>query len=81
MRDKKILDDFYNDLSFNIENIEHFISFLNLSDKEKKFYKKALKLLKNKQKNIKKSNSLDELNKHLRVKKLIKDKKDVKNEL
>lgn len=81
MRDKKILDDFYNDLSFNIENIDHFISFLNLSDKEKKFYKKALKLLKNKQKNIKKSNSLDELNKHLRVKKLIKDKKDVKNEL
>ena len=81
MRDKKILDDFYNDLRFNIEIIDHFISFLNLSDKEKKFYKKALKLLKNKQKNIKKSNSLDELNKHLRVKKLIKDKKDVKNEL
>lgn len=74
MAKDEIIKNFIKDLKYNIDVLENFISYLNLSEKDKEFYDKVLKLLKSKYKNIKKSNS-DDLGKHLRLKKLIKDNK------
>ena len=78
MDKNEILYNFKRELRETIITIQDFIDCLNLTEDERDFYKRALKILKKKYKKIDNSESISELEKYLKVKKLIKDKKEGK---
>jgi len=78
MDKNEILYNFKRELRETIITIQDFIDCLNLTEDEREFYKRALKILKKKYKKIDNSESITELEKYLKVKKLIKDKKEGK---
>lgn len=78
MDKNEILYNFKRELRETIITIQDFIDCLNLTEDERDFYKRALKILKKKYKKIDNSESITELEKYLKVKKLIKDKKEGK---
>lgn len=73
--DKEIaVEDFIKVVSNAVGEVELLLSFLNLNDeKEKKAIKTAMSILNKKISKVKKSENLEEANKYIKIKKVIKN--------
>jgi hypothetical protein len=70
------IDEFVGKLINLTLEIENYSKYLRLIDEEKVVTDKAFKIINKKIKEMKKSNSIDEISKHLKVKKIMENKKE-----
>jgi len=72
-KDLEKVDKFVDNFKELVENLEDNARFLKLSKEGEALQEKAMSILRKKVKKLEKSGTLDELNEHLKVKKIINE--------
>lgn len=71
-----ILDRFVSDVSDSFKEVKNNTEYLNLTDNQQEKIEKAFQIIKAKIKKMKNSESIVELSEHVKVKKVLKERRD-----